>query len=66
MDAIEKGTHSIRRVNKSWSTPINSFANHLNGRTISKKMGLGSVLTKEEDAIMITLDISNAKMWTIH
>jgi len=66
MDAIEKGTHSIRRVNKSWNTPMNSLVNHLNGRTISRKMGLGSVLTKEEDVVVITLDISNAKMWTIH
>jgi hypothetical protein len=66
MDAIEKGTYSIRRVNKSWNTPMNSLVNHLNGRTISKKMGLGSMLTKEEDAVVITLDISNAKVWTIH
>jgi len=25
MDAIEKGTHSLRRANRSWNIPISSF-----------------------------------------
>jgi hypothetical protein len=59
MDVIKRGTHSIRRVSKSWNIPMNSFVDHLNGRTRSGNMGL-------KDAIVITLDISNARMWTIH
>jgi hypothetical protein len=62
MDVIERRENSIRKVSKSW----NSLFNHLNGRTKSRKMGLGGVLTKEEDTTVITLDISNARMWTIH
>jgi hypothetical protein len=54
MDIIEKGTHSIRRANKSWNIPTSSLVDHLNGKTISRKMGLGSVLTKKKDAMMIT------------
>jgi hypothetical protein len=45
---------------------MNSLANHLNGRIRFVKMGLRGVLTKEENVVVITLDISNAKMWTIH
>jgi hypothetical protein len=66
MDAIERRTHAIRRISKSWNIPMNSLVIHLNGRTRFRKMGLGGVLTKEEDTTMITFDITNARMWTIH
>jgi hypothetical protein len=66
MDAIERGTHSIRKVNKSWNIPMNSFINHPNGRIRSRKMGLGGVFTKEENIDVITWDINNARIWTIH
>jgi hypothetical protein len=33
---------------------MSSFANHLNGKIRSRKMGPIGVLIKEEDAIMIT------------
>jgi len=33
---------------------MSSLVDHLNGKTISRKMGLRSVLTKQEDTIMIT------------
>jgi hypothetical protein len=54
MDVIERRTHSIRRASKSWNIPMNSFVDHLNGKTRSMKMELGGVLTKEEDVVMIT------------
>jgi len=31
---------------------MNSLSNHINGKTRSKKMGLGGVLTKVEDSTM--------------
>jgi hypothetical protein len=65
MDAIERRTHAIRRVSKSWNIPMNSLINHLNGRTKFGKMGLRGVLIKEEDTTM-NVDISNVRMWTIH
>jgi hypothetical protein len=30
MGVIERGTHSLRRANKSWKIPMNSLADHLN------------------------------------
>jgi hypothetical protein len=39
MDAIQRGTHPLKRANKSWNIPISSFTNHLNGKTKSRKMG---------------------------
>jgi len=53
MDVIEKGTHSLRRVNKSWNIPMSSLFNHLNGKTRSRNMGPRGVSTKEEDSVMM-------------
>jgi hypothetical protein len=36
MDVIERGTHSIRRANKSWNVPMSSLVDHLN-----EKLDLG-------------------------
>ncbi len=58
MDVIENGTHSMKKANKSWNIPMSSFTNHLNGKTKSKKMGPRVVLTKEENAIVITWTLS--------
>jgi hypothetical protein len=33
--------------------PLNSFSNHLNRKTRPRKMGLGGVLIKEKDIVMI-------------
>jgi hypothetical protein len=54
MDVTERGTHSLRRANRSWNIPMSSLVDHLNGKTKSRKMGLGGVLIKEEYAIVIT------------
>ncbi len=53
MEAIEKGTHSLRKVSKSWNIPFNSLFDHLNGNTRNMKMGLACVLTKDEDVTMV-------------
>jgi hypothetical protein len=53
MDVIERGTYSLRKANNSWDILMNSFFCHLNGKTKSMKMGLGSVLIREEDAIIL-------------
>jgi hypothetical protein len=54
MEAIEKGTHSLKKASRFWNIPLNSFSIHLNGKTRSNKMGPTSVLTKEEDVTIIT------------
>ncbi len=54
MDVVERGTHSLRRTNKSWNIPMNFLSNHLNGKTRSKKMGLGGVFIAKEDSEVIT------------
>jgi hypothetical protein len=45
MDVVEKGTHSLIRANKTWNILLNSFSNHLNGKTRSSKMGPRGVFT---------------------
>jgi hypothetical protein len=45
MDVIKKGTHSLRRVNKSWNIPMSSLTYHRNGITRFRKMGPKGVLT---------------------
>jgi hypothetical protein len=45
MDVIERGTHSLRRANKSWNILMSSLVHHLNGKTGSKKMGPKGVFT---------------------
>jgi hypothetical protein len=45
MDVIQRRTNSIRWVSKSWNIPMSSLVDHLNGKTKSKKMGLGGVVT---------------------
>jgi hypothetical protein len=54
MAIVERGTHSLRRSSRSWNIPMSSFFDHLNGKTKSKKMGLGGVLIQEKDVILIT------------
>jgi hypothetical protein len=44
MEAIEKGAHSLIKVNRSWNIPSNSLFNHLSGKTNNGKMGFASVL----------------------
>jgi len=39
MDAIERGTHSLRRANRSWHIPMNSLFDHMSGKIRSRKMG---------------------------
>jgi len=53
MDVVKRGAHSLRKASKLWNIPMNSFFYYMNGKTKSKKMGLGSVLTKKEDALVI-------------
>jgi hypothetical protein len=66
MGVVERGTHSLRRANMSWNIPMNSNTDHLNGKTKSKKMGLGGVLTKEEDVVNDQVDLKHVRKWTVH
>ncbi len=53
VDAIEKRTHSLRSTKKSWNIPMNSFSDHLNGKTKSRKMGPRGVLIEKKDSEVI-------------
>jgi hypothetical protein len=53
MDVVEKGTYSLIRANKTWNILLNSFFNHLNGKTRSKKMGPRGVFITKEDVKVI-------------
>jgi len=61
MDVVERGTHSLRRAKKTWNIPLNSFSNHLHGKTRFRKMGLGGVLTIEEDVEVIKWTLAMQK-----
>jgi hypothetical protein len=45
-------------VSKFWGILVTSFFDHLNGKTISRKIGPSSVLTKEEDEVVVALVLS--------
>jgi hypothetical protein len=52
MDVV-KGHTSFKHVSKNWNILLTSLLNHLNGRTITRKMGLQGVLTNEEDGAIV-------------
>ncbi len=54
MDVVERGTHSLRRANRSWNIPMSSLFDHLCGKIRSRKIGPRGVLTKEEGLAVIT------------
>jgi hypothetical protein len=53
MDAIENGT-SLGKLMKHWNIPLSSMSNHLNGKTRNRPCEPTSVLTKEEDHVLVT------------
>jgi hypothetical protein len=52
MDDVERGTHSLRNANKLWH-PNELPYKSLNGKTKFEKVGLGGVLIKEENVVVI-------------
>jgi hypothetical protein len=48
VDVVERGTHSLRKANKSWNIPMSSPSNHLNGKIRSRNMGLKGCLQKKK------------------
>jgi hypothetical protein len=63
-NCIERGIHSLKKANMSLNTELSSLADHLNGRTKSLKMGLGSVFTKKKKQCTNDyMDISNANFF---
>jgi hypothetical protein len=50
MDIVERRTHCLKRVSKSWNIPLNSLSNHLIIKTRFRKIGPRGVLIKEMDA----------------
>ncbi len=54
MEAIERGTHSLKKEKRFWNIPLSSFFDHLNAKTRSKKMGPACVLTKEDVVTIVT------------
>jgi hypothetical protein len=49
---VMKGHNSFKLASKYWNILLTSLLSHLNGRTITRKMGLQGVLTNEEDGAM--------------
>jgi hypothetical protein len=53
IENVVKGHTSFKHVSKNWNILLTSLLNHLNGRTITRKMGLQGVLTNEEDGAIV-------------
>jgi len=45
-------------TSKFWGILVTSFFDHLNGKTISRIIGPSSVLTKEEDEVVVAQVLS--------
>jgi hypothetical protein len=58
MDAIEHGITSLLGANKFCDIPLTSFFDHLNGKTISRRIRPPSVLTKEEHQVVVAWVLS--------
>jgi hypothetical protein len=48
MDAMEKGSTSLKKTSKFWHIPLTFLLDYLNHKTRSKKLGPQGVLTNEE------------------
>jgi hypothetical protein len=65
MDVVERGSHSLRRANKSWNIPMNSLLNHLNGKTRLKK-GLANAthLNDRKTHLLLSWPLESMDPWT--
>jgi hypothetical protein len=54
MDTMEKGHFFLRKASRYKNIPLISLSYHLHGRTRSRKVGPQGVLTKQEDATIVT------------
>jgi hypothetical protein len=54
MDVMERSQTFLTKANKFWHMPFTFLLDHLNGKTILKKLGSQGVLTNEEyKALMV-------------
>ncbi len=49
MDIVEKRTHYLERVSKSWNVPLNSLSDYLIDKKKFKKIGPRGMLIKEKN-----------------
>jgi len=54
MDVIENGTTSLRKASRHYNIPLISLFDHLYGKTRSRKLRLTSMLSVEEDHVVVT------------
>jgi hypothetical protein len=48
MDAMEKGSTSLKKTSKRWHIPLTFLLDYLSHKTRSKKLGPQGVLTTDE------------------
>jgi hypothetical protein len=54
MDVVECGNKTLRQASRLWNIPLSSLSNHLNGKTRTKKIGVGGILIVKEDVVVVT------------
>jgi hypothetical protein len=58
MNVVEPDITSLLGPNKFWGRFVTSLSDHLNGKSISRKIGPSGVLTEEEDEVVIAWVVS--------
>jgi len=48
-----KATNTMKKTNRNWGISLFILGNHLNGRTRSRRIGFGGVLTDEENVAIV-------------
>jgi hypothetical protein len=62
MDVVENGTYTLGTANRAWNIPMNSISDHMNGKTKSKKMGLGGVPIEKKDVAVIAWTLTSISL----
>ncbi len=58
MDVIENGTTSLKKASRHYNIPLTSLFDHLYGKTRSRKLRPTSMLTVEEDHVIVAWVLS--------
>jgi hypothetical protein len=53
MDVVEREHTSLQNTDMYWNIPFTSLLDHLNGRTISRRMGPQGVQIEHKDATIV-------------
>jgi hypothetical protein len=65
MDAVEKGTTSLRKPSRQWNIPLTSLSNHLYGKTRSRKPATNRCTNNKKSSCDF-LGFGYARCWVVN